>query len=160
MSDKTVMYKDEIEKARLCWQAGRPIPFEKLCDFALQHAEERPEKKVIDLSVLIESGVDCTAWSVGTRPRVESGLSLKMFDRFEPRMNHLHAWDGGMDKCPIPSGFDVDMICRDGSIPTKSYEKCNWSHNQYGQGILGSDIIAFKILRKLDNYRYPWEAEE
>ena len=132
----------------------------------------KPTKKVIDLSVLIESGIDCefqsrsTAyWVVGKlrhqvsgskRPTYHIHRGNQGFAKCQPRMNHKHAWQGG--DCPLPEGFEVqlwDRYGRDAVRTTASGNGLEW-HNF---NPMSSDIIAFEVLGLADGYVMPWEQD-
>ena len=134
----------------------------------------KPTQKVIDLSVLIESGIDCEFsdcdfkqyTGVGilssilggqTQPFVLSdavGYNNAKYEQCRPRMDHKHAWQGG--ECPLPEGFRVNVYYRDGDVwnndEATSFEK--WAHTK-----AGNDIIAFEILGLADGYVMPWEQD-
>ena len=126
----------------------------------------KPTKKVIDLSVLIKSGIDCEFWDDETDQSVYKLTSINCCSypyeakgestRFcRPRMNHIHAWDGG--ECPLPEGFVVEVWWRDGTDDIRTINSGNglyWGHNNHA-----SDIIHFKVLRLADGYVMPWEVE-
>jgi hypothetical protein len=128
-----------------------------------------PTKKIIDLSVLIESGIDCefednSSWEVTTIGKLYSldtsnflpyvlGSKQVSFKYVRPRMNHKHAWQGG--DCPLPEGFIVRVWMR--GVKTSSHHiatDLRWSHTG---GSL--DIIHFEVLRVADGYVMPWESE-
>jgi len=131
---------------------------------------DMPAKKVIDLSVLIDSQIDCEfsdhtnfhlvlkrslieARETGTgRFRCELRTLWKYC---RPRMNHIHAWQGG--ECPLPEGFRVKVWFRDGSESTRSIASGNGLY--WGQNNHGSDIIAFEVLGLADGYVMPWEQD-
>lgn len=136
----------------------------------------KPELKPIDLSVLIDSGIDCefsnpapyigrtigvlktiNPIQVGDRiylGNVSGSGGLNDYARCKPRMNHWHAWPGG--ECPLPEGFLVEILMRDGTgrgiqeHPNNLY----WSHDN-GK----PDIIAFKVIGTADTHCMPWEVE-
>ena len=89
------------------------------------------DKKVIDLSVLIKSGI-------------------------QPRRNHKQSWQGG--ECPLPEGFEVkvwyrdDSRCTDTLMNSGMYKNTGWVHRNNGR-----DIIAFEVLGVVDGYVMPWE---
>ena len=121
----------------------------------------KPTKKVIDLSVLIDSQIDCEfkdscdkKWHVSKADKglyQESIYGTKSGDYFEqcrPRMNHIHAWQGG--ECPLPEGFKVKVWFRSGgdtivTTPSRLY----WGSN--------SETMAFEVLGLADGYVMPWE---
>ena len=142
----------------------------------------KPTKKVIDLSVLIESGIDCEFkdkgaknWHVGKACKglyQESLYGTKSGDFFEqckPRMNHIHAWRGG--ECPLPEGFEVLVVRRDESQSgVMNVESVNWNHvdrrpRHICEGMSvsnsgGADIMAFEVLGVADGYVMPWEQDD
>jgi len=125
----------------------------------------KPTHKVIDLSVLIESGIDCEfkdscdkKWHVSKADKglyQESLYGTKSGDYFEqcqPRMNHIHAWQGG--ECPLPEGFMVKVCMRDDSVRGDMCSHFNW---KWSYKAAGSDIIQFEVLGLADGYVMPWE---
>ena len=127
----------------------------------------KPTHKVIDLSVLIESGIDCEfkdscdkKWHVSKADKglyQESIYGTKSGDYFEqcrPRMNHKHAWFFG--DCPLPEGFKVKVWFRDndvapevGEVSEYCWASCNAER----------DIIAFEVIGLADGYVMPWEQD-
>tara|TARA_R110000787_G_scaffold122041_1_gene232941 strand:- start:164 stop:667 length:504 start_codon:yes stop_codon:yes gene_type:complete len=138
-------------------------------DLAHWYAEwHKPAKKVIDLSVLIESGIDCEFNDgsfdifspISKLTKIKDCkypyASVSEASRFcQPRMNHKHAWQGG--ECPLPEGFRVKVWFRDGSESTRSIASGNGLY--WGQNNHGSDIIAFEVLGVADGYVMPWEQD-
>ena len=130
----------------------------------------KPTKKVIDLSVLID-GIDCEFDDLGntsaiakletiTTSRVDEAfvyISDKglYWDRCRPRMNHIHAWQGG--ECPLPEGFRVKVWFRNTLYAPvdRPATSIRWCHD----GDL-YDIIAFEVLGLADGYVMPWEQGE
>jgi len=126
----------------------------------------KPEMKVIDLSVLIESKIDCefTGYTfegadidrlhsirVGLYTR-EGHVSGGSYGKVRPRMNHVHFWGGG--KCPLPEGFEVRVWHSDGDTTQGPARDFDWSRNPNTIWITG-----FEILGLVDGYCYPWEEE-
>jgi hypothetical protein len=126
----------------------------------------KPAKKIIDLSVLIESGIDCELWddsaartNIGkltiitdcpTYPYETTSSSDEVYSRCRPRHDHIHAWQGG--GCPLPEGFRVKVWFRSGgdaivTTPSRLY----WGSN--------SETMAFEVLGLADGYVMPWESE-
>lgn len=130
--------------------------------------------KPIDLSILIESGIDCEFWThtlANGEPDVRYVSPLKMFYKNDagncvayhkagttpfcrPRMNHWHSWAGG--ECPVPEGLIGEMMFRSGrkSTITLKLDTLNWF---YSDIIPESDIIAFKVTNLADGYCWPWD---
>lgn len=129
----------------------------------------KPEKKIIDLSVVIKSGIDC----VFLNP-VQFTSGYKFYDKLSCigndsieglfykdsqgrsfrycsiRQNQWFAWLGG--ERPLPEGLNVQVIDRNGS--NKSGEPVEFDWKYKGTHI---DIIAFKVLGVADGYKYEWE---
>ena len=126
----------------------------------------KPTKKVIDLSVLIDSQIDCEfkpnggQWYVGKLKEIlASGLYedrlSNIWEQCQPRMNHIHAWQGG--ECPLPEGFRVKVWYRnDKEGDAGDAFNLRWSNKQ---GEWESDIIAFEVLGVADGYVMPWEQD-
>jgi hypothetical protein len=131
----------------------------------------KPTKKVIDLSVLIESEVLCVFFDQSTpssatgklkkirgsaayvsNNRDSSGMPVSS-RACKPLMNHKHAWQGG--DCPLPEGFMVDVIFRDGS---KGFNMTTCTLRWSCEAV-NSDVIQFEVLGLADGYVMPWESE-
>ena len=125
----------------------------------------KPTEQVIDLSVLIESGIDCEFsldnrfWYVDKLSQIlREGYSGKVYAEWKycrPRMNHIHAWQGG--DCPLPEGFKVKVWCRDmrKALSGNRVTEFNWTHDSDSR----EDIIAFEVLGLADGYVMPWEQD-
>ena len=126
----------------------------------------KPTKTPVDLSVLIDSGIDCCFWNfdeerktidrltgIYTRKlKYSDGWTLWKFCR--PKVGYWYSWRGG--KYPLPKGFVVDVLRRDGSQDRLTHiEPAEWVHEEWM-----CDIIAFKVDGLADGYCYPWEIEE
>ena len=144
--------------------------FEKWCKERFE-----PAKKVIDLSVLIESGIDVELGDFqgvfflgghlthiiekGSSSMYNASDSTNAHSYARPRMNHKHAWFSG--NCPLPEGFVVEVWYRDGlRLPDNLmnsgiYNKTGWIHKN-----IGRDIIAFEVLGKATGYVMPWEQDD
>ena len=131
----------------------------------------KPTKKVIDLSVLIDSQIDCEfdngaviAKLVSVKEDYEgifySSNHKKAQDYRDcrPRMNHIHAWQGG--EWPLPEGFMVKVCMRDaasylgGIVLSRSATLADWSHGNHPE-----DIITFEVLGLAEGYVMPWEQD-
>tara|TARA_R110002033_G_scaffold111498_1_gene157052 strand:- start:625 stop:1146 length:522 start_codon:yes stop_codon:yes gene_type:complete len=132
----------------------------------------KPTKKVIDLSVLIESGIDCEFSDSD-----ETGLCISKLSRqngpseeyryydgegtswneCQPRMNHKHAWQDG--ECPLPAGFIVRLTKWSVHLPNirwieiTSEEWINSSSHQH------TTVQAFEVLKLANGYVMPWEQD-
>ena len=129
----------------------------------------KPTKKVIDLSVLIDSQIDCE-FKDDISERITIGKLQSVYDRYisdeypyktgtsrvdgfgqcQPRMDHKHAWQGG--ECPLPEGFRVKVWLRGGGDSAILIASGYWAWNYRPQ-----DIIAFEVLGIADGYVMPWE---
>jgi len=135
--------------------------FEKWCKERFE-----PTKKVIDLSVLIESGIDCEfsnsdRFDLAIRRSLvgilrNGNLECEMgtiWKYCRPRMNHTHAWQGG--ECPLPEGLLMAFWFRgDSYMITTNYMIMSWTNEGEASG-----IIAFEVLGLADGYVMPWESE-
>ena len=139
-------------------------------DLAHWYAEwHKTAKKVIDLSVLIDSQIDCEFKDdIGDRTNFGKLLEITDADTYpyktgnsradeyaqcQPRTHHIHAWQGG--ECPLPEGFKVKVWFRDGSSDISQHNAFIWSHDN-----LSGDIIAFEVLGLADGYVMPWEQDK
>ena len=145
--------------------------------------EKEQKKTPIDLSVLIESGIDCEftdedtftgyeligkltgiddtnlPYSVITPHRDEDSVKY-----CRPRMSpHIHACpDGYDDGCPVPEGFKVNYYMRDCAHKgqgNKEASALRWTH---ARNLLedseesnwdDSDIIAFEVTGIADGWK-------
>ena len=122
--------------------------------------------KVIDLSVLIKSGIDCEFSAMSGAYFNRKLINIATTNRFDgryqddhncfhkrcrPRMNHKHAWQGG--ECPLPEGFEVKVWYRDDLrypdtlMNSGVYTNTGWVHKNNGR-----DIIAFEVLGVADDH--------
>ena len=122
----------------------------------------KPKKKVVDLSVLVASQIDCEfrdhggddgSWHIYKLNVVsEDGYQADYYvwDECQPRMNHVHYWGGG--ECPLPEGIVVRLYFRDEvPIDDEIHEGYNWVHCG-----TSNDIIGFEVLGLADGWEYPW----
>ena len=129
----------------------------------------KPTKKVIDLSVLIESGIDCefsdaNEAGIFISKVIKQGKRISLalpeyryydvdgdtWNRCQPRMNHKHAWQGG--ECPLPEGFMVKVWFRSGGDTTVTTpSRLYWGAN--------SETMAFEVLGLADGYVMPYDKE-
>ena len=126
------------------------------------HTEKnKPTKKVIDLSVLIASQIDCEFSAMGGacfNRKLINIAPTKRFDglyqddhncfheRCQPRMNHIHAWQGA--KCPI-EGFVVRAWVNKEDFLTihTSDNFINWN-----------DVVYVEFLEVEHGYVMSWEV--
>ena len=122
----------------------------------------KPTKKVIDLSVLIESGIDCEFSAMGGACFNRKLIYIAPFkrsvgryqddhncfhERCKPRMNHKHAWLH--NNCPI-EGFVVRAWFdkEDFTTVDTSFNIINWSK-----------IMYVEFLEVEHGYVMPWEQD-
>jgi hypothetical protein len=124
----------------------------------------KPEKKIVDLSVLIESQIDCEFTQgedgptfYGPLKRIDTTAAWpyilnksSQFIQCRPRMNHIHYWAGG--ECPLPGGVKYKTVLRGRDSPPNIQ---SWEH-YYNH----SDIIGFEVLELSEGYCWPWECDE
>ena len=125
----------------------------------------KPAKKVIDLSVLVKSGIDCEFRDdIGERTTIGKLLGItnadldlypyttgnsadKHYGQCQPRMKHIHAWLH--NKCPI-EGFVVrawDVKENFLTVHTSS-NNIDWSL-----------IMHIEFLEVEHGYVMPWEQD-
>ena len=128
----------------------------------------KPTKKPVDLSVLIDSGIDCEfsifsnlfgkidkLEDINHFEKAKYASDEKLWHQCRPRLNHIHAWQGG--ECPLPEGFMVKVWFRDGQDDVM--EATKWGVHWRGDKD-GDDIIAFEVVGLADGYCYPWQTDE
>ena len=117
----------------------------------------KPAKKVIDLSVLIESGIDCEfsegiSWFFSTLKHYSNGVYMDVtstvWDNCRPRMNHKHAWLH--NNCPI-QGFVVRAW-----VDKEDFLTVHTSSNS----IDWSKIMYVEFLEVEHGYVMPWEQQD
>lgn len=124
----------------------------------------KPKEIMVDMSVLIESGIDCefsdqrsfVSPSIGKLTAIDNMARSKYpfntnsgdhYTYARPRMNHLHAWTGG--DCPLPKGVRVRLYLRSGKGMAGDSVIYAWDH------LPGTDhIIAFGVVGLEDGYVY------
>ena len=131
----------------------------------------KPAKKVIDLSVLIDSQIDCEFRDdIGERTTIGKLLGItnadldlypyttgnsadKHYGQCQPRIHHIHAWQGG--ECPLPEGFEVKVWLRGDTLP-KICVRLDWVLQKHSS----KDIIAFEVIGIANGYVMPWEQDK
>ena len=137
----------------------------------------RPTKKVIALSVLIQSGIDCEfkdldndSWVVGKltslstnaagcfRYYKQQDTSGCWYAKSRPRMKHTHAWRGG--PCPVPEGFKVKLHIRGGDAQYHTIQRGEKSPvGVYWTCPAGAGSIeSFEVIGVADGYVLPWDS--
>lgn len=134
----------------------------------------KPEVTPIDLSVLIQSGIDCEfssfAPAIGATIGILESINAidqrlyvgnvdgsggnKDYNLCRPRMYHWHSWQGG--KCPLPEGLRVEVKFRSGEKRRIFVGEHKWFHDNTCSS---NEIIAFRVLGKADTHCWPWECD-
>ena len=127
------------------------------------HFCPKPKKKIIDLSVCIDSGIDMEFGAtdikhIGTLLKIEEtryfskNIIAGWYTECRVRQDHWHSWQGG--KCPLPEGLEVALIYRNRGVGEHKpvYLELDWSHDNRLY-----DIIAFKVISVADGYKYEWQ---
>ena len=132
----------------------------------------KPAKKIIDMAHFIESGIDMEFWddasdsytNISILDSINVGLNyafvskISRYKHCRPRMNHIHAWQGG--ECPLPEGFKVRLMFRDGAaVVTHTYSDLKWVSSEF-KVFTHADIIGYEILGLADGWAYTWESDE
>lgn len=118
--------------------------------------------KVIDLSCLIESGIDCELRNpnigintIGLLKEIGGNGKFRAngvsWNICQPRMNHDHYWGGKSSVCPLPEGF-VIQVHWDTGTGFSSHEYEDYTSIQW------LEVIAFRVLRKADGWVMPFEV--
>ena len=118
--------------------------------------------KKIDMSVCIESGIDCEFWDAHDAEEeyvISKLLNIDIRREYlreimhegtqsycqscRPRMNHINASPSGWDTCPLPEGFVITLWGREGSEPLTAlnYFKVGWH-----------DITMFQVTGTAEGY--------
>jgi hypothetical protein len=121
------------------------------------------QKKVIDMSPMIDSGLLCDLrheFVHREMPPLSCVISSDFFDEHRrlwekctPLLNYWYASPEGWNKCPIPEGFEIEYFDVDNGIRTSIGYK-RWNIHGW------NDVRMFRIIRKLDDYIYSWEQEQ
>ncbi len=123
------------------------------------------EKKIIDLTKMVGSGVDMefnshdVNWNIGILEKISplghinhpySMLNAGVFKRCRVRQNHIHYYNGIGN--PLPDGLLVRIYFIDYDYmppyDAKSQD-INWDDLHY--------IKGFEVLEVLSEYKYGWE---
>jgi len=131
----------------------------------------KPEKKIIDLSTMIDSDIDMeftnlidfeiqpyhsaigrlTGFDISTNNNYAIHNGINKFSKCRIRQKYWHSWNGG--KRPIPEGLAGAIRLRNKSIAYLNTTD-KWEHD----GVLTDcDIIAFWIDGTANDYKYEWE---
>jgi len=122
--------------------------------------KDKPELKKIDMSVCIESGIDCefsfdfdVAVSIGKLAKISDNgyedTQVDYFDYCRPRMNHIHACPDGFDKCPLPEGFLIKAYYI--GSPTQNGLKQLSVVSGY-KTYIWTNVIAFEVTGIAEGY--------
>tara|TARA_R110000822_G_scaffold162707_2_gene303064 strand:- start:490 stop:1017 length:528 start_codon:yes stop_codon:yes gene_type:complete len=122
----------------------------------LDHWRIKPAKKVIDLSVLIESGIDCEFrqggdWFIDKLKGIDYSdlypyISTLKWKYCRPRMNHKHTWKDV--ECPLPEGFEVRVWFRGGGHTVITTGSGNYWR-------ISVATMCFEVLGVADGYVMP-----
>jgi len=123
------------------------------------------QDKIIDMSCLVGSDIDCEfysnvddEWKISKLTKMhnqgfqylDSTNSYK--SKCRVRQDHWHSWQGG-DKCPLPEGLDCKFKFR-GLHDAEGYSHSVNSDNSWQHTDSDLDIIAFKVLGIAEGYKY------
>ena len=134
----------------------------------------KPAKKIIDMDHLVKSGIDCEfddkkvpfATIVGPLLAIYTNgntahkyqACLHKWQNCRPRMNHKMFHDGGA--CPLPEGFKVRLMFRDGAaVVTHTYSDLKWVSTGF-KVFTSADIIGYEILGLADGWAYPYQESD
>jgi hypothetical protein len=126
----------------------------------------KPTLKVIDMSVMVGSGLDCEFWDTksGTSraynklSKIDTNRNFKNRDvndtdwkYCQPRMSteaqpFINFWTGG-NTCPVPEGFEVRLHFRVGGgtmpdVPDRRW--LYWDHTNNSGDIIGIEFLGIK----------------
>lgn len=135
----------------------------------INRLKQQGAKKPVDLSVLIESGIDCEFQDAEHSGAVEFAplryiandsypyqASRDSYEQCRPRMDHNHAWVGG--KCPLPEGIMVHYIMiKNGEIAERQNKMAVELLWDYDLGV--HPIVCFRIAGLAEGYCWPWEVD-
>ena len=155
----------ELKDACLAWASRYSIVLGPSRTFDKWWAERfKPVKKIIDLSDLLASGIDCEFWhddaapfkhiseikQIGRGPinsPLYSALNGYPWEKCRPRMNHKMCHDGSK---PIEGFIVKAYFDRTTAGPLSTTDKnIHWPH-----------VKAIEYLDVEDGYAYPWEQSE
>jgi len=131
--------------------------------------QPKPVKKIIDLSCVVDSDIDCEFDNTNTFDK-NSGIGNLTDVDLNSEFAYLHNnnwwyvncrirqdkwmyWGGG--DCPLPEGFIVVLEFNDKTtLKVDNYTSLNWSRSK------NNCIRAFKVIGVAENARYEWQKEE
>jgi len=127
----------------------------------------KPALKVIDMSVMIGTGLDCEFWDAFIHLNCMGRLTHKSKEAYrpyclnggtdyahcQPRMTpYIHFWSGG-GTCPVPEGFDVRLHIRKGHNIKYRHGHHAWESKARISDISDiSDIIGIEFIGIKDGY--------
>jgi hypothetical protein len=134
--------------------------------YAVKFKAIKPAKKVIDLSCVVGSGIDCEFsdndqdYSIGCLTNINNKNKYKFsfgngdinFKYCRIRQSpHVHFWQGA-EKCPLPDGLKVRLVFHEHGFYERfiitGQDEFKWQY-----------VIGFEVLGVADGYRYEWEEE-
>jgi hypothetical protein len=135
----------------------------------------KAKPKVIDLSRLIDSGIDCefsdsedfNLISIGQLANVftdddqlpYSTVSSKIHNYVRPRLDHWMHWDGSSTE-PLPDGLMIEWKSKAGIGYVGATESQNLAWGYQHKNTDFTNIIAFRIVGLAEDYKWPWEVQE
>jgi hypothetical protein len=145
-----------ITESGWCANNSGPTPFSNLEFWRI-----KPVLKVIDLTPLMWSGLDCEFWNDDQQtPTISPLISMDkefleakesyFFENCQPRMTpYIHYWRGESAKCPVPEGFEVRLHLRDGSDHLEPDDAGEWRWSNLSSP---EDIIGIEFIAVIDTY--------
>jgi len=138
---------------------GRAVA-DNIVNLAREIFDDKPTLKPVDLSVLINSRIDCEfKYHEPESFRYKSVEDIKsiLSHQCKPRMTpFIHACPNGFDSCPLPEGLKINVYFREFKVMViHNYNDLDWSH---GHG-LSNEVIAFEVLGLAEGFRWPWDAD-
>jgi hypothetical protein len=151
----------------IVWETVEYVPH-LTCDIDEWQIVEPPEQlKVIDMSALIKSGIDCQFHSgkfisrlIGymrgvneTQYQAACGTGIINYLDCVPRMNHKHVLNDR--ECPLPEGFIVKVWYREGHAPITGHcVDMSWGIWHHLPG-----FVVFEVVGVVDGYVLPFEVK-
>lgn len=150
---------DFIDFSEARWWGNNPLNQSCVAKFK----KIKPAKKVIDLSCIVGSGIDCEFSDDGNTWVIDQ-LNYETDDCYKDNDNiswvfcrirqspHVHFWKGG-DKCPLPEGLTVSLRVLAATGVINKYTLEDYNDFEWRK------IVGFEILGPAEGWRYEWEEE-
>lgn len=144
-------YRDGAEIEWKTSEGWVDIPEPEL--FCQQEYRVKPQPKKIDMSVCIESGVDCEFFNCSKiNAKIDYLKHLEELEDWEEiRVRQDHWIYNEWDKCPIPEGLEIIIKLQNGDTDTTTQYM---SAYYWDKTILGIQTIAFKVIGAAEGYTY------